>query len=571
MEANKRSINDVFNGMRVLEVPFFQRSYVWGEPQWERLLSDMEFISETGKPYFLGSIILKNTAPPTGRTSGDRRTLIDGQQRLTTLNLFFKSLCLKKAELTPHFDRIFRLMLSNEIALDHNHNDKEDFDTIMELTEDVAAHGESGVVAAYNYFQNGIDLDKLDFETILSHMMFVVIDLSAGEDEQQIFDTINSLGVRLTTAELLKNHFFGRNDIASYESNWRDVFEKDVETKAYWDREITAGRTKRENIDLFFYSYLQIKLQDHSLNVSADDKKHLTKVEGLFDSYKTLISKYGLDKQKLIREIREYAVIYRNFIDFDVVDRELPPEPSIDRINLIMFGLENTTLIPFVLYVLRNVESPIVRREIFQYLEAYIMRRVVCHTSNKNYNRLFSEELLSGGVLSLAALKELIERKSDKSNYMPTNEDMKRGWHESRLTNKQSAGILYMLESATRNRDVQSTALLGLDRYSLEHVMPKKWENHWNSVTTEEERIRRNRKLLTLGNLTIITSSLNTSIRDADWPTKKAGRKDKKGLIQYAGGIETFSGYLEHEEWNETTIVERANHLAELAETAWQN
>jgi len=77
--------------------------------------------------------------------------------------------------------------------------------------------------------------------------MFVGIDLGIDEDEQQIFDTINSLSVRLTTAELLKNHFFGRNDLNSYDANWKQIFEKDDETKEFWDNEVTAGRTKREN------------------------------------------------------------------------------------------------------------------------------------------------------------------------------------------------------------------------------------------------------------------------------------------------------------------------------------
>ena len=95
MDAGKRSINDIFNGNRVLEIPFFQRAYVWEEAQWERLLEDMEKVSKSNKPYFLGSVILKQQPTSTGGRVGDIRTLIDGQQRLTTLNIFFKVLCLK--------------------------------------------------------------------------------------------------------------------------------------------------------------------------------------------------------------------------------------------------------------------------------------------------------------------------------------------------------------------------------------------------------------------------------------------------------------------------------------------
>lgn len=74
-----------------------------------------------------------------------------------------------------------------------------------------------------------------------------------------------------------------------------------------------------------------------------------------------------------------------------------------------------------------------------------------------------------------------------------------------------------MIESRIRNRKKQSTALLGLNWYSLEHIMPKKWMNHWEPVA-EAEQDKRNKKLLTLGNLTIITSSLNTSISIQNYP-----------------------------------------------------
>lgn len=66
MDAGKRTINDIFNGNRILEIPFFQRAYVWGNDQWERLLEDMENVSLSNKPYFLGSVILKQQPTNTG-------------------------------------------------------------------------------------------------------------------------------------------------------------------------------------------------------------------------------------------------------------------------------------------------------------------------------------------------------------------------------------------------------------------------------------------------------------------------------------------------------------------------
>ena len=108
MDAGKRTINDIFNGNRILEIPFFQRSYVWDIEQWERLLEDMEQVSASNKPYFLGSVILKQQPTHTGSTVGDIRTLIDGQQRLTTLSIFFKVLSLKTLD-DYEFNRMFKL------------------------------------------------------------------------------------------------------------------------------------------------------------------------------------------------------------------------------------------------------------------------------------------------------------------------------------------------------------------------------------------------------------------------------------------------------------------------------
>src|SRR5690606_32221419 len=385
------------------------------------------------------------------------------------------------------------------------------------------------------------------------------------------FDTINSLGVRLTTAELLKNYFFHRDDVQSYNDNWKNVFERDADTKKFWDRDITAGRSIRENVDLFFYSFLQIKVQDSTLNVKTEDKKLFTKVDGLFDSYKKFIQDYEIDKPALIQEIKEYAEIYRANIDFDVVDRELSADYGIERINAIIFGLENTTLIPYVLFVLKKVANSNERNLIWEYLESYIMRRMVCHETTKNYNQLFSERLIANNVITRDALKAQIETQSDKVNYMPSDTDLLNGFNNSRLVNKQAAGILYLIESMVRDRTKQSTSLLGLGRYSLEHVMPKKWENNWTPLETEEAKLNRHKTLLTLGNLTIITTSLNTSIRDADWNTKKNGRGEKHGLRHFASSIETFSPYLEKPDWNEEVIQERATYLYTKAKEIWRN
>ena len=85
MDAHKALITNIFNNSTLVEVPFFQRSYVWKEDLWSRLLEDMEYVVKTRKPHFLGSIILKEGRKPTvGENFSACKTVVDGQQRLTT-------------------------------------------------------------------------------------------------------------------------------------------------------------------------------------------------------------------------------------------------------------------------------------------------------------------------------------------------------------------------------------------------------------------------------------------------------------------------------------------------------
>ncbi len=569
MDAGKRTINDIFNGNRILEIPFFQRAYVWGETQWERLLEDMELVSNSKKPYFLGSVILKQQQTTSSNGVGDMRTLIDGQQRLTTLNIFFKVLCLKTGA-NSSFERRFKLE-NDELALWHNHNDLDSFQKILNLEDLEDIEGTDNIIQAYNFFKNHINPEKLDRQTILNNIMFVGIDLGIEEDEQQIFDTINSLGVRLTTAELLKNYFFNRDDVEDYKTYWENVFEKDDETKNYWDREITAGRLRRTFIDLFFYSYLQIKIQQSDLRVRTEDKIEFSKVEILFESYKKFIKEYNLNKKELLIELKEYAKLFKDNFNYDIIWQELTSDFGIERLNAIIFGLETSTLIPYVLFILKNVPDEDERNELFEFIESYIMRRMIVKATTKNYNQLFTDRLISNKIISKEQFQKYLNSRNDKVNYFPNDTELKYGFDNSILINKQSAGIIYLLESKIRNRRKHATQLLGISSYSLEHLMPKKWENKWDNVSTKEAKDFRNFKLKTLGNLAIITQSLNASIRDSNWSIKKNGNEKNEGLRHYSGGIETLSPYLDLPEWNENEIQKRADFMFGNAQKIWKS
>ena len=569
MDAHKALINDIFNGSTLIEIPFFQRSYVWQEGLWSRLLEDMEYVVKSRKTHFLGSIILKEGRRPLpGEQFASCKTVVDGQQRLTTFLIFLKVLCLKQRQ--NLFDFQFRIM-GQEIALRHGRNDIAAFEKVMSMTQvEKIDHFEtsSRVIDAFNYFVEHIDEKKLDIMQIMMHTQFVRIDLNADEDEQQIFDTINSLGVKLTTAELLKNYFFSRESVGEYESKWVQVFEKDEEIKRYWDTELETGRITRAMIDIFFDAYFQLFIQDRKYNISNEDKLMYARIGEMAQSYQHFINTYCFgDKNVVLGQMKEYALCFMRTFRPEQCNMVVPRESGLERLNVIIFGLKNSTLIPYILFLAKNIQSVQELNRICGILESYIMRRMVVHASTKNYNYLFTSLILNR-VLDADSLVERLEKSGEFTTYIPDDQELSGGFHTAKLTNLQTKGILYLLETAIRPAN-SAIMPLGFNSYSLEHLMPKKWRNNWPACTSEEIAKKRDSTLLTLGNLAIIPQSLNASIRDAEWEIKKKGKGNKPGLTICAGGLYTFHGVLDKAVWSEEEISGRANWLCEQAGKIW--
>lgn len=562
MQAGVAAVPEIFTNGKLLEIPFFQRGYVWGEELWERLLEDIEFAANSDRPHFLGSVILKKGKVCDPFVYHD--IVIDGQQRLTTLMIFMKALSLKRRQ-EDFFNSHFRFY-GKEAYLKPSINDLDFFEEVINhaKAEKLPNPSSSKIIQAFNYFIERVD-PQLDTNDILRNLRFIRIDLGEGEDEQEIFDTINSLGISLTTSELLKNYFFSRESIEDYQNLWVPIFEKDEETKEYWNKQIDGARGPM--IEVFFDAFFQILIQDPKIGIKNEDKVDYLRRDRLSNSYKQVIKRYfNGEKDKVLKKLQEYAVRFREIFSPDECNRCIASEFGIERINVIIFGLKNTTLIPYILYV--SKEAPTELSKICEVLESFIMRRMVVKESTRGYNNLFSS-LIANGTLSAESLKSKLFYSSSGVSSVPSDDALLKAFLESKLTNLQSKGIIYLIESKLRPVN-SSVSLLSFNSYSLEHLMPKKWRNNWKlkDMTEGSEKIRDSR-LLTLGNLAIITPSLNASIRDAEWSIKKKGKKGKPGLEVCSQGILTISDFLKLTEWEEQNILDRSQWLFEKAKNIW--
>lgn len=208
MQANLVSITGVLSCANKYYVPFFQRRYVWKDSNREKFLDSMEEISENDDDHFFGSIILKR--------ENQRYKIVDGQQRLTTFAIFCKVHSLRTGR-NNFIDTLFRYLGTPEFNIRLSYSDQLSFDALMNLETLKDINGDNEIVNAYKFFQDKIKPEKIDFQKIFERMMFVKIELNQNEDEQLIFNTINALGVKLTTGELVKNFLFNEETIDNYE------------------------------------------------------------------------------------------------------------------------------------------------------------------------------------------------------------------------------------------------------------------------------------------------------------------------------------------------------------------
>jgi uncharacterized protein with ParB-like and HNH nuclease domain len=577
MDAYKRQIGEIFIRNKILEVPFYQRNYVWGEEDWKRFLDDITEMCHENEPYFLGSLILKDRPMQGGNEESfaGRFMVVDGQQRLTTLMIFMKVLALRTDDDTT-FKEMFLIekkkLDKTFVALRHSYNDRKAFEHVMLLDklEDLSGNR---IYEAYTYFKENIDIDEtkhlsLSLDTIDANLLFVGVFVGEHEDEQQIFDTINSLGVRLTTAELLKNYFFDESTLKDFEKYWKPTFEGDEETKAYWDTEIKTGRITRTLIDNFLYSFLQIKIQDRSLGIPLNEKNLYQKYDRLFHSYRDFIENYYAGRKLgILAELRDYANLFRSTVKPDITKEELPAEPALERITAIVVSLDTSTMLPYVLYILKNVAGESERNAIFGILESYALRRVIIRASNKNYNHFFTETLIGNEILTAQKLSSLFTKMDkDNVNAMPSDTELRDAFLSGHVWQWQATRIIYLIESRIRDHEKHATCLSGIEKYQLEHIMPVKWRDHWGEADNPEER---DDALQTLGNFAIIPGKLNASISNADWPTKLIGKGTKGGLKQYASDLDTLNPWLECDAWNEESIQKRGKWLYEKAKEIW--
>lgn len=587
MKAEARSLTFLANEGSV-KIPFFQRAYVWNEDNWEELIADL---LESGKSHFLGSLILKQVVVPSGNTK--QVLVIDGQQRLTTLSILLRTLydsfdedtqdaCKQELETCLFYKK---RASSKElfVKIEHSKVDCKYFQRVIrkEIDPETLTLGvsDSNILKCYRFFTNRLKSVAMDkrielFDNLMDDdkRILVVIDLTDADDEQSIFDTINSAGMRLSSADIVKNVLFQRAfDLYSnneeveilYKDNWESVFASDEQTIAFWAAERTLGRLKRDNLEILLHSIAVIE-------GFFDPEKHtLTDLANIYKAYINELDLEGL--RKFAGAISEYAKLYRQKIYvFDSSDL-FGYDDYEKRLFHVLSVCDVSTFHPYILYLYRNCNgNEVLLKTALHKLETLVVRRFVCNSETKNYNKL---------------CKEFISDSSRLDTTLAETSDVDFKSALQRINNKPAAMLLFWVELYRRSKDNRYDRDELKYTYTLEHVMPQKWEEFWSSVPVigDDESViadpelakqYRYRIIYSIGNMTLLKSSLNTALRNYEFKRKVEGEGRKRGIKHYAElritKLDIVAPFDSGDQtWNETKIRKRTVEITGDVLTIW--
>lgn len=605
MKASEKSLTFLKEQV-IYIVPYFQRGYVWDETNWEGI---WEELTAPRKDCFLGSIILKKDKTIVRDDEGynvceNPKTIIDGQQRLTTLTILLRALYdyyseKEDEEFLHYFDDLFlyRYVKHQKSGrktfrrcnIEHSRLNQAEYRAIIEGKVDReslleqrnnTSEAQSKLLSCYQFFTNKIisatekELDLICEKLTLDESeILVVINLDEDENEQVIFDTINSTGVKLTASDIIKNALFHKiskspaamDDL--YRATWQKTFEENQELLSKWLDPKGIGQNQRSNIDHFFYSFAIIK---GFFRVPGD------KMTELAQRYKEYISNFSeAETEAFIYEICEYASIYEDtFMEFDEVT-SYRYDDARNRLLQILGAIKITAFDPFILYAINTYDEKD-EVNIFKKLETYVLRHYVIGNTSKMGSFLVDAVNMINGTFDFDSelLDDLIS--NDRLESALKN-----------LTNVKAKLLLFWIELHRHIKPESDLSVASLKySFELEHIMPQKWPDHWwfdvlpvldengERLPDDEAAKIRRAAVYEIGNMTLLTSKLNKELQNYCFKDKVNGReirgKFRPGMKEFASlQITKEVIQTEPQEWDEIRISERTNRLAKEVEQIW--
>jgi len=587
---------DVFFSPQRLVVPLFQRPYVWSqERQWQPLWDDVRRVVERFETsgqvasHFLGAIVLQ--LQPTEIGSLTVRTVIDGQQRLTTLQLLFDAIygVLVEREFTDLARQMENLVRNQDAYISEENDrfkvwptnrDRPAFNEVMAATLPEYAkleHRESRLVRAHQFFMKSIS-DWMEESTegrradalvtcVSKYLEIVVIDLQPDEDAQEIFETLNARGTPLTAADLIKNFVFQRLQLTDEEAEkaYHDYWQA-FETP-FWEKELSVGRVLYSRSSLFFTQWLV-----------AMTGEEITERE-VFSRFKRFATDETESIRKLLPRISRTAAVYRAGSEgaWRQTGKLSPLEMFIYRLDVL--GYE--TAKPFVIWLTDPDREPVNDAQLMKALaslESWFVRRALVKGSTKAYNYTMAALVREVSAANRQEVGDVVEAflvsQSGPNTHWPADSEVSDYLTNQPIYRKISRAKLRMvleaIEDFRRGFGGDSSSSFSeqpVGRYlcSIEHVMPQEWRKHWPGEEFGADGLSRNDLLHRLGNLALVTQALNSKVSNGPWTVKRKALAEHSTLLTTRGVAESAS-----DEWSDVEIKARTLLMVEDVLNIWK-
>ena len=616
MKADTDNLQGVLQGERRFVIPVYQRPYVWTrEQQWEPLWTDVESTAlrlvETriaahqaqdpearadakAPPHFLGAIVVEPF--PTGALEIKTSLVVDGQQRLVTLQLLLMGALdalrscgtseLQIARLR-NLTRNDETIWSGEDVYKVWPRQAEREKYVKAVAKNPCPPDDSEFAAARKFFADeaidfledeGVPEDPyvdgdpihrraaLLVSTLISLVKLVVIDLEDVDDAQVIFEALNARNTPLSATDLIKNLLFMRAQATGHDPQklYDEVWARFDKADEWWRESIGAGHARRARQDWLMGDWL-IAQRGRVINVGR-----------LYGEFRNWLHTSGTTAFGALRELDKYADAYERLhgrIDGATETEQLVFQ-RIDSLNV-------TVATPILLWLLTRAEAelpPEEREMAFKAIESFVIRRMAVKAQTRAYGQAFAEVLRVAqeadthpGYAILNAL-----RRGPYGYPWPSDSEMVRQFRTSayygyggiaRYRLRLLLGAVDAKLQRVDHHKGEPIKQIAYDSLEIEHVLPVSWKEHWSvEGSNEGETIKlemyRQDHIHCIGNLTLVSSSLNPAMKNAPWNKKRQELKKHSHLRLNARLCQQI-------DWNEHEIKDRGEWLALEVADIW--
>lgn len=535
-------------------IPVYQRMYSWDIGHCVQLWDDIMRVggNENVLMHFIGSIMY--IGDKHSQTAINQLSVIDGQQRLTTITLLLIALSEFIGENDDILEKFSKTKIKNRYLINPDEKNEKryklilsqtDKDSLISLIDGKALPKENSlkIIENFEFFKYKLQENKEKLELVckgINKLSIIDIALDREKDEAQlIFESMNSTGKDLTQTDLMRNYILmdlpPERQTHLYERYWREM-ELKFGQEYYGDK-----------FDFFVRDYLTIK-----------NNGKVPVLRKIYDSFKEYHQENNLNVESLLDDLRKYARYYCNMALKQESDKELLS--AFDELS----RLEADVVYPFLLRLYDDYAENRLNKADFIHIvrmtESYIFRRAVCGMPTNALNKIFAT--FANTINTERYLESVLARFCTLgSNSFPNDELFKENLVSKELYTKfkRTNYLLSKLENFERKERVD------INEYTIEHIMPQNIENNptWQEALGENYEQIHEKYLHSLGNLTLTGYNCEYSNRAfLEKRDMKGGFKESPlRLNDFLRDLNTFG---------ENEIVARADELAQKALKIWQ-